>query len=173
MAAGDNDYANSMNHPFGMLLIKDGQLFRRVTKNYVTTETNTIPYMNIADVEIQDKLHANPAAHPAGYWDYLFELNTNPDPIWKELFYKNIGLNRDAAPDFTSDLMTLRCDPANLKSLYQDIKAAIGKTNVAYKAEKEKVIAGVEQAMARQGLEQTRRTGEEEKIRSAFDELEL
>jgi hypothetical protein len=69
--------------------------------------------------------------------------------------------------------MTLTCDPANLKSLYQDIKTAIEKANAAHKAEREKVFMRVEREIVERGLEVKRKAEEEERITQEFNDLKL
>jgi hypothetical protein len=107
-----------------------------------------VPYMDTMEV-LLGKESQEPAGEPRGYGKFRFKLNTAPDPVWKELFSKRVPLIRDAKPSVEGKSTVLRCDPGNAQLYYGYIKTAIGKTNVAYKAERESVVQRVKQEMAR------------------------
>ncbi len=162
-------YAGRMDHPFDKLSISNGQLLHRPIGNM----QQDVPYMATAEVEILGKESQGPVGEPPGYGRFGFKLNTAPDGVWKELFYKKDHLNRDAGPSIEGKLMVLVCDPGNVKLYYGYIKTAIGETNVAYKTERESVVRRVEQEMARREMETKRQDEIKEKIKRSFDDLEL
>ena len=100
-------------------------------------------------------------------------MNTNPDPIWRELFFRNIPLNRDAAPVFKTPQMVLVCDPVNLERFYQYIRPAIAKTNADYRTERDLVITRVEEEQKRHADETIEAQDRASVIRQKFDDLKL
>ena len=158
-----------MDHPLDMLLVKDGQLFQRIGANV----EHVIPYMNLGEIKVLETGEANPIAGQPGFWAYPFELNAAVDSVWRELFLRNFTFDRRVAPHFENKRMILECEPVNLQVRYAAIKVAMGKTNGDYIVESEKLVPRVQQEMAKRELEAMRKAEAEEKIRRAFDELEL
>jgi hypothetical protein len=121
----------------------------------------------------RDQSGVKSAENPEGYAKYEFALSDSPDSTWQGLFYQNVALNKDAAPRFAGTQMILVCDPANLEIHYGKIRLAIQTTNAMYRTERENVFRIVEQEMVKREAQAKQKTEEEEKIKRAFDELEL
>jgi hypothetical protein len=155
-----------MDHPFDRLSIKDGQLVLK-------TPTGSAPYMDTESVKIVRKVKAEVVEEPIGYGKFSFELSAPADSVWQELFYKNVALNRDAAPSFYGKLLVIVCDPMNVEAYHQKIQMAIERTDQVYKSERQNVIARVQQDMDKAAMATQGKANAQKAIEAAFDRIKL
>ena len=155
-----------MDHPFDKISIKDGQLVLK-------TPGASAPYMDTESVKIVRKVKAEVVEEPAGNGKFSFELSAPTDSVWQELFYKNVALNRDAAPSFYGKLLIHVCDPVNVEAYHQKIQMAIERTDQVYKSERQNVIAQVQQDMNKAALVAQGKAHSQRAIEAAFDRIKL
>jgi hypothetical protein len=155
-----------MDHPFDKLSIKDEQLVLK-------TASASAPYMDTESVKIVRKVRAEAVADPAGYGKFSFELNAPTDSVWQELFYQNVDLNRDAAPNFYGKLLILVCDPMNVEDYHQKIQMAIERADPIYKSERQNVIVRVQKDMSKAALAAQEKATAQRAIEAAFDRIKL
>ena len=131
--------------------------------------------MNTPEISIVGKGGSTPDEQRQGLvWIYSFTLNARTDFAWDELFRKNFSFSaHGGAPEFKGTNMVLTCEPVNLKSRYDAVKAAMPQTNADYKTERANLIKRVEQEQQTREAETKKKEEGERQIRTEFDNLEL
>jgi hypothetical protein len=149
-----------MSHPLNELLVKDGQIYRKVG---ISIE----PYMTTPEIKAVDL--KGPVQVP-GEFRLTATLNHAPDGFWQNIFTKVL---ETPGVGIAAHVLTITTIPANFENRWEAVKKAIDVANLRYDEIRKKLITAIQENDKERAVEEKGVQQAQEEAKRLFDKLKL
>jgi hypothetical protein len=150
-----------MSHPLNELLVKDGQIYRKVG---ISIE----PYMTDPEIKAVDL--KGPVRVSEREFRLTATLNHAPDVFWENIFMKVLEI---PSVEIVSHVLTITTIPVNIENRWEAVKKAMDVANLRHADIRKKLIMAIQENDKQRAVEEKGIQQAQEEAKRLFDKLQL